>query len=196
MNAGRVSGGTFGRTGKTAGNITYGAFKARRAVGQVGHAAGRAINSNTGRTILTGAATIGTSAIMTRRNSNAARRAGYSEAQIARAKDRANRQGRGALRIMAGSYLAHGGAQVIGRARSRNLNIASAAMIGGGLGLVASGTRAHNKAVNRTLAKSKPAGNPRGAAMNRQASAKHKGRTMTRSQAARVAALARWGRRR
>lgn len=184
---GKAKGGTFGRTGKTAGNVVYGAFKAKRLGGQIAHVSKRAAGSFGGRVLLTGASQMAIAGVTQRRNSNNARRAGYSEKQIRDAHIKANRKGSGMGRVMAGSYLAQAGGQIVGR-KSKKGNLIGAGLLAGGSALTYSGTKAHNKQVNKVLSKQKAAGNPRMAA-------KMRGKGMTRSQAASVAAKARWGRR-
>jgi hypothetical protein len=62
--------------------LAYGAFKAKRTLGQVGHAAGKAANSTVGRVVLTGASQMAIAGVTQRRNSNKARAKGYTEKQI------------------------------------------------------------------------------------------------------------------
>jgi hypothetical protein len=181
---GGVSGGTPGRTGRTAGNAAYGAFKAKRTLGQVGHAAGKIAGSTAGRVILTAGSQMAIAGVTQRRNSNKARAKGYTERQIRAAHNSASRKGKGYGSIMAGSYMAQAGGQLVGRGKKSSL--IGAGLLAGGSALTYHGTKKYNEATNQALAKQKPGGKAR------VAGGKARGQGMSRSQAASIAAKARW----
>lgn len=191
---GKVKGGTFGRTGKTAGKVAYGAYQAKRTLGTVGRVAGKAAGSTAGRVILTGASQMAIAGVTQRRNSNKARAKGYTEKQIRAAHNTASRKGKGFGSIMAGSYMAQAGGQLVGRGKKASL--LGAGLLAGGSALTYHGTKNYNKATNQALARMKPGRKAKATSGGRSAGgAKQRGKGMSRSQAASIAAKARWGRR-
>ncbi len=180
------------RTGPALGNrFTGQRVQALRSAGRVaGRAAGRAAGSTTGRHILATGVTIGHSVVSLRRAQNKLKAQGYTRAQINKARGQVNRQvrrnGRGG--IIAGTFLTGVGAQMVGRG-SRKGTAVGAGLIAGGQLLQHRGLKRYNSEVARRLGAGERSSALKG---GRSKGSAQRAKGMSRSQAARIAANARW----
>lgn len=176
-------------SGVRTGRIGRGVRKLDGATRRGAITAGRAAKSNLGRFALTTGLSIGHASVNQYRASKALQAKGYSKAQIAKARLNANKstKTRGRFRTVLGAHATNIGGQLVGRGNRRATAI-GAALIGGGQLSLRSGLKAYNKDVAKRLpGRGKGAGGSKG-----RSAAATKGRGMSRSQAARIAAQARW----